>query len=237
MPTSADVPPRFDIVSVRAAHPDVGTVLYWRSTGDGFTAITTVQNLIQRAWNLTLESQTVNLPGWARSDLFEVAAKMDPDTYAGFRKLAGDEQERQWRGMIQTILADRFRMVAHSESRPMPVYALVAAKGGTRLRPSNSHEEAGWSTGHGRITGRAMEMPNLADRLSDALSRMVVDQTGLTGAYDISLTWTPDDERGPADSGPSLFTAIDEQLGLRLEFTRAPVPVLVIDRIEKPSPN
>ena len=227
----------YDIVSVKPAHPAPGTSFYWRTTPDGFTATTTVQNLIQNGWDFMLEDQMVDLPGWAKSDLWEIVAKMDPDTYAAFRKLSDDQQDRQRRRMIQAILADRFRLQAHRESRPLPVYALVVAKGKSKLTPADPRADGGWSTGHGRIAGHRMETSDLADRLSGALGRIVVDRTGLKGDYNVTLTWAPDDQPGLPDSGPSLFTALEEQLGLRLEPTRAPVPCLVIDRIERPSAN
>ncbi|HVT96152.1 MAG TPA: TIGR03435 family protein, partial [Acidobacteriaceae bacterium] len=228
-------PVTFDVVSVKPAQPDPATAFYWRSTGDGFSATTTVQNLIQNAWDFVVEDQIVNLPGWAKSDKFEIAAKMDPEAYAAFRKLSDEEQDRRWNRMMQAILADRFHMQSH-ESRVLPAYALVLAKGGPKLKPSSA-QGGGWSTGRGRITGHRMRLSDLADLLSHALARIVVDQTSLKGNYDISLTWTPDDERGLPDSGPSLFTALQDQLGLRLQTTKAPVASLIVDHIEKPSAN
>ena len=235
-PPSANIPLAFDVVSVKPAQPEPGVASRWRATSDGFRATTTVENFVQTAYNFVLDDQILNLPGWAKSDLFEIAAKMDPDTAAAFNKLPPDQQDRQWDRMMQTILADRFRMQAHRETRRMPVYALVAAKGGPRLKPAPAGP-ANWSAGPGRIAGHLVDMALLASMLSGSLGRIVVDQTGLTGHYDITLSWTPDDRQALPDSGPSLFTALEEQLGLRLQSTRAPAPVLVIDHIEKPSAN
>lgn len=231
-----NAPLTFDVVSVKAAHPAPGVASSWSTTADGFRAMTTVRNFVQNAFNFVLEDQILKLPGWAPSDLFEIDAKMDPDTAAAYNRLPHNQQDRQWQRMLQSILADRFQMRAHSETRPMPVYALVPGKAGPRLKAAASGP-GGWSTGRGRITGRQMEMSTLAECLSTSLGRIVIDRTGLTGPYDVSLAWTPDDQPAPADSGPSLFTALQEQLGLRLESTRAPVPVLIIDHLEKPSAN
>ena len=203
----------FDVVSVKPARPAPGVSLYWRNTGDGFTATTTGQNLIQNGWNFVLDDQILDLPGWAKADLWEIVAKMDPDTYAAFRKLSEDQQDRQRRRMIQAILADRFRLQAHNESRPLPVYVLVANKGKPKLSPAAPGENGGWSTGHGRIVGRRMQMFDLADRLSGALGRIVVDRTGLTGDYDVTLTWTPEEEGALPEGGPSLFTALRNSSG------------------------
>jgi uncharacterized protein (TIGR03435 family) len=232
---TATAPVTFDVVSVKPARPDAGTAFYWRNTGNGFSTTTTVENLIQNAWSFVLEDQIVNLLGWAKSDKFEIAAQMDPEMYAAFRKLSDHEQDLHWNRMMQAILEDRFHMQSHSESRVLPAYALVLTKGGPKLKPSSA-QGGGWSTGRGRITGH-LDMSTLADFLSTVLVRIVVDQTSLKGEYDISLTWTPDDQRGLPDSGPSLFTALQEQLGLRLQPTKAPVASLIVDHIEKPSAN
>jgi uncharacterized protein (TIGR03435 family) len=226
----------FDIVSVKEVQPNPGEISNWNSTGNGFTARTTVENFVQNAWKFVLADQVVGLPGWAKSENFEFVGKMDPDTFANFRKLPSDQQSEQWSRMMQSILTERFQMQAHSETRPMSAYALVIAKGGSRLKPGVPGKY-GWGAGPGSITSHSLAMPTLSDLLSSSLGRVVVDRTSLSGVYDVSLTWSPDDQRGQSDNGPSLFTALEEQLGLRLESSRLPVPVLVIDHIEKPSAN
>jgi uncharacterized protein (TIGR03435 family) len=236
IPDAASPPLAFDAVSVREAQPDPKVVSMWNTTSDSFRATTTVESFVQSAWEFVLEDQIIGLPGWAKSERFAIAAKMDPDTFAAFSRLPGPEQAGQWQRMLQNILTTRFQMRAHQESRPMPVYALRIAKGGPKLKTA-APGPGGWSAGGGRITGHSMDMSTLAGLLSGSLGSIVVDQTGLTGKYDLTLTWTPDDQRGLPDSGPSIFTALQEGLGLRLESTRAPVPVLVIDQIEKPSAN
>ncbi|MGB7171342.1 MAG: TIGR03435 family protein [Acidobacteriaceae bacterium] len=235
-PDAMNPPLAFDAVSIREAQPDPRVVSTWNATSDSFRATITVESFVQSAYEFVLEDQILGLPGWAKSERFLIAAKMDPETYAAFNTLPGPEQARQWQRMLQNILTTRFQMRAHQESRPMPAYALRIAKGGPKLKTAGP-DPGGWSAGRGRLTGQSMDMSTLAGLLSGSLSSIVVDQTGLTGKYDVTLTWTPDDQRGLPDSGPSLFTALQEGLGLRLESTRAPVPVLVIDSIEKPSAN
>ncbi|MGA8110922.1 MAG: TIGR03435 family protein [Acidobacteriaceae bacterium] len=235
-PPPANVPLAFDVVSVKPAQPEPGVASSWRAASDGFSATTTVENFVQSAYNFVLDDQILNLPGWAKSERFEIAAQMDPDTSAAFNKLPRDQRDRQWDRMMQSILTDRFRMQAHSETRRMPVYALMVAKNGPRLKPAAAGS-ADWSAGPGRIAGHLVDMSLLSTLLSGSLGRIVVDRTGLTGHYDLTLTWTPDDQQALPDSGPSLITALEEQLGLRLQATRAPAPVLVIDHIEKPSAN
>jgi len=127
--------------------------------------------------------------------------------------------------MLQTLLADRFKLAVRHEARELPVYALVVAKNGPKLRAA---EGGSMSSGPSMLRGQ-VPLSELAHYLSPSLGRTVLDRTGLAGTFEIKLEWMPDEE--------SLFTAIQEQLGLRLESTKAAVDVLVIDRAEKPSEN
>jgi uncharacterized protein (TIGR03435 family) len=156
--------------------------------------------------------------------------------------------------MFREILVERFGLKVHHETRTLPVYALVVAKGGPKMtaskpQPNDPDGMPGnpgvLNTSLGRETGRGALIEFLAEDLSDALGRKVVDKTGLTGRYDFTLTWAPDDDAAAmgssassgAPQGPSLFTAVQEQLGLKLEPVKAPVDVVVIDHLEKPSEN
>ena len=153
-----------------------------------------------------------------------------------------------FRQMMQGLLSDRFKLITHFESKDLPVYALVPAKEGPKLKdagpPQNPTDMSLHGGGSGLITAQHITMPFVAQHLSDRLGRLVIDKTGLTGYYDFKLEWTPDETEGngvpppPADrTGPSLYTAIQEQLGLKLETQKAPVKILVIDRAEKASEN
>jgi uncharacterized protein (TIGR03435 family) len=154
---------------------------------------------------------------------------------------------------MQTLLADRFHLQLHRETRELPAYTLTVAKGGSKLEQSKSRElRMNW--GMGRFDYRGAPMSMLATTLTQLAGRIVVDQTGLTGNYDLTLQWTPDEAQSqvfrragdwasageasiPDASGPSLFTALKEQLGLRLEATKAPIEMLVVDHAEHPSEN
>ena len=152
--------------------------------------------------------------------------------------------------MLQSPLANRFKIQAHLETHNGPVYALGTTANGSKLKPSNprdSHPMNGGSRGHLAI--RNCSMPCLSTVLSQHVGRPVVDNTGLSGDYDITLDWTPDEGRAfnsasngsqsaalpPDVIGTSIFTAIQDQLGLKLRSTEGPVQVLVIDHIELPS--
>jgi uncharacterized protein (TIGR03435 family) len=177
-------------------------------------------------------------PDWVGSDGFDIEAK-------GANPKATQEQFRQ---MIQTLLADRFQLKFHFAAKEMPVYALVAAGDRPKLAEAKDDSpEVSMRNGRGVMTGVKATMPMFALALSRPLQRKVIDETGLKGAYNFTLQFVPDENQtrpgddGAAPStsidGPSLFTALREQLGLSLKPSKGPVEVLVIDRAEKPTPN
>jgi len=158
--------------------------------------------------------------------------------------------------MLQTLLADRFQMHLHRESRSESVYRLTVARNGPKLKaaepcagePTADNPCGGFAMDiRGLARGRNVSMSQVTLSLSRIFMRVVIDETGLTGAYDIDLSWLPDQNTFPtlelppnsalAPDAPNIFTAIEEQLGLRLESGRAPVDVIVIDRAERPSEN
>lgn len=162
-------------------------------------------------------------PAWINSETYEILAK------------AGDSaQNVQLLPMLQSLLEDRFKLKVHREIRQRPVYTLTIARNGPKLHPSDSSDGFLGRKGiRGPITGRRASMPGLAATLSTLMGRKVIDQTGLTGVYDFTLEFAPPD----ADDSPlpALVTALQEQLGLRLEATNGPVEVLVVDDAEKPT--
>ena len=145
--------------------------------------------------------------------------------------------------MLQALIVDRFKLVSHRETRELPVYALVADKGGPKFKEVHGGR-SGTSGSPGRLEAHATRMPDLANMLFHEVDRPVLDKTELPGFYEFTLLWTPDRFRGaapgdgagkglPDPGGPSIFTALREQLGLRLEPQKAPIEVLVVDRAEK----
>jgi uncharacterized protein (TIGR03435 family) len=146
--------------------------------------------------------------------------------------------------MVQALLADRFQLKTHQETRQLPIYTLVVAKDGPKFKPSKINgttDDTGRTRLH--VAGSDDTISILARELARTLGRVVVNQTGLTGRYDLRLQWTPDDAPPPngapldPSEAPGIFTAIQEQLGLKLESGRGPVPVIVIDSVEMPSAN
>jgi uncharacterized protein (TIGR03435 family) len=213
---------------------------------------TTLPLLIQAAYGLKMDGLISGLPSWAESTHFDLEAKTDEATTSTLDKLPVQERFQQQKQMLQAVLADRFHLQVHREIKDLPVYALVVAKGGVKLKaadPNNTYENGikgfnGKSSagmmmfGHGVLTTQATPVANLADNLTYQIHRIVVDRTGLTGKYDFSLKWSPDDAPAAADtSSPSIFTALQEQLGLKLEAQKAPVETIVVDHVELPSEN
>jgi uncharacterized protein (TIGR03435 family) len=169
-------------------------------------------------------------PEWLDSERFDVSAKYPAETpHADFLL------------MFQRLLDERFALRLHHESRPVTAYALTVAKGGPKLRATPNVGAYRFSVQKGHASGFSLTLPMLADRLSRpafGLDRRVVDMTGLTGAFDLTLDWSPSGSASdnPVDvpAGPSLFTALQEQLGLKLELRKnIPLDVLVVDHADK----
>jgi bla regulator protein BlaR1 len=226
--------PEFDVVSIK---PTVSN----RGGGPGPFVNTSTGRLFARGPLLFLLQyayglqpfQFVETPGWATSDRFDLEAK-EPH---------GGNHYTQFPQMLRPVLADRFKLATHRETRQSPIYALVVARSGPKLAAAHAGDEAGTRGGSGQLVAKRMTMRAFASLLSRMTSRLVQDHTALDGEFNFTLTWTPDDFQRPDPLGrapataeaPSLFTALQEQLGLRLESTRAPVDVLVIDHVERPS--
>ena len=171
---------------------------------------------------------------------------MDADRFDIAAKAEDKADMEQVAEMIKSLLAERFQLKFHHETRELPVYALLVGKNGSKLKASAGGDNHDSNTLRGKITGQNIPLETLVTLLSNQLDRLVVDKTGLTGNFGFQLEWSPEASRPSADagggtatepSGPSMFTAVQEQLGLRLEATKAPVDAVVIDALERPSEN
>jgi bla regulator protein blaR1 len=232
------------------------------NTPDGFSASTTLQVLIGVAYGIK-DNEIYGGPSWVSSEKYDVEAKMDQATADQVKKLGVTDKEHALQHMLQTLLADRFQLTTHRETKELPIYSLVVAKGGSKLHEAKSGEIKGPDGrplprgfhlirfGSGELTGQGLGMDEIADLLRRQTGRTVVDNTGLKGNYDLTLQWMPDqiapapngtggegaDSSTSSESGPSFFTAIQEQLGLKLESQKGPVEILAIDHVERPSEN
>jgi bla regulator protein blaR1 len=262
----------FDVVSIKPVKSDNGGMSRTRfmMTPDGLEfSNVTVRNLIRMAYGVE-DHQITGAPGGLDSDRYNVETKLEPSVMEAFRKLSPDDQGIAQQNMMQAILADRFQLKIHRDSKELPVYALVVAKNGPKLheakpgdtypngikRPDGTRLGGGSiRVGRGELTAQGLPMASIAMSLSRQVGRTVRDKTGLTGIYDFTLHWTPEEGTAPMmgtpaggpqgpnsatppdSSGPSIFTAIQEQLGLKLESQKGPVEMIVIDHVEKPSEN
>jgi len=235
-PTAQAAPtPQYEY-AVATVKPDKseGVQSYWRNTIDGFSAITPPIGFIMSAYDVHTPEQIVGLPAWAGSEAFAIEAKMDGDTVAALAKLQPQEQWQQRQKMLQALLADRFALKVHRTTKELPIYVLTVVDAG-KLKKSVS-ETGGSSTYSGKFTARGISIDSLAMNLSNTVGRTVVNQTGLAGTYDFTLEWAPEGADA-SDPRPSIFTALEEQMGLKLKPSKGPVDAIVVDAIKRPSQN
>jgi bla regulator protein blaR1 len=236
--------PAFDAASIKPSNPDAHGSTYGFAPGGGLNVKNgTLKGIIEMAYDVR-DFQISGGPGWVSTELYDITAKTALDD---LHSQPADQLDRraEIRLRLQVLLAQRFQLKVHSETKELPVYVLVAAKNGSKLvgvaNPEDS-KASGIRSGCGQMTGTRASMAVLAITLSNQVSHPVREQTGLTGRYNFQLDWTPD--AGPcsqptagAPDGPSLFTALQEQLGLRLEATKGPVELVVIDHAERADAN
>jgi uncharacterized protein (TIGR03435 family) len=253
------LPVGFDVASIKRTRVATDReTIESPQDGDGI-AITnmTPAQIIQIAYDFRRRELVSGLPNWATTEKFDLTAKVADTNVAAFRKLT----QIQRRQMLQPVLANLFQLKVHTAPKQVPIYALVVGRNGPKLKEAKSDDTYangsrladGSPAGAGTLiglTGQRVTMAALAVTLSRIdIGREVVDQTGLPGKYDFALRCAPTEAMRPVINGqmlplsadeealPSIFTAVQEQLGLKLEPTKGLVPTLVIDHIDKPSEN
>lgn len=263
--------PSFEVVSIRPHRPSgrsIRRIMDHPNDGRFYATGVTVKVLIENAYH-TEDAQVVGGPSWIDSERFDIQAKADSTTDAELQKLGLDQAMLVKRRMVQELLADRFGLKLHHETKDLRVYALMVAKHGLKIQevskpgpvrgevggpPTPKTSPAQRYPGGATIFSSYQSMPLFAQMLSRFLGVTVLDRTGLTGHYRFELSWMP----GPGErfamggpnsasaveasgqtppSGPSIFTALQEQLGLKLKLEKGTVDVAVIDHIEPPTPN
>jgi uncharacterized protein (TIGR03435 family) len=279
--------PRFEVASIKVDKSSEFShhihVSITNPAGDGrfYATNVTLKDLFRSAY-VVQKSQIVGGPDWINHERFDIQAMADSSVDAELRRLSPDQGELVKRRMLQALLADRFDLKVRHETKILPVYALVVAKNGPKLKEVSNGGSApngvkgsqsprdstvlSHSGKGGNETYFTTPISTLAFFLSQQLGRTILDETGLKGRYAFTLKWTPDigggemfGGSGPGggaepggsgqsasamaapgssdSSGPSIFTALQQQLGLKLKPTKGPVEVLVIDHVEQPSPN
>lgn len=220
--------PEFEVASVRPAQAGAKTQIRRDPAGGFFASSITLKLLITFAYNIQ-DFQLAGLADGIGAERFDVACKTP----------AGAKKEQTW-VMLQALLADRFKLAAHREERQTTIYAMVVSKNGFKLKESTEapgEADGSLKFGAGRVTCIKVPTADMALVLAGVTGRRVIDRTGVDGRYDVKLEWAPDGERGTNAEGPSLFTAVEEQLGLKLVAEKGPVEMLVIDHVERPTGN
>ena len=242
-PMPADAKPVFEVATIKPSAPDQQGKAFTVRGGRIVTINTTLLDLIKFAYGVQ-DKQVENLPDWASSQKYDVDGKPD---------IPGIPNPAQLRRMVQLMLADRFQLKMHEEKKDMSAYVLSVAKSGEKMETSAPDSGALPGlvfTGLGRLTVRNATMQDFCELMQSAvLDRPVVDETELPGHYNFLLKWTPDESQfggmgikvpppsDAADAPPPLYTAITEQIGLKLEAGKAPVKMLVVDHVDRPSAN
>ena len=233
---------RFEVASVKPNNTGADASMNMPPRGSVAIVSVPLENVIVNAYGIPA-FRVLDAPDWIKRERFDISAKIPDDVAPG-----------QVRLMLQSLLEDRFTLRAHRETREQPIYLLVVARSDGRLGPRLKRSSADCATaaapapdarcgalfgvgpGGGRIISRGEPLARVVTAVSMAVSRGVVDRTGFEGPFDVELEWSSDVAASASNGNtPSIFTALQEQLGLRLEPSRGPVEVLVIDSVERPT--
>ena len=224
---SADTPVSFEVASIKPVAPTVDGRYMIRmrvNAGELNYSAASLKAILQQAYEV--RNFQISGPDWMATTRFDVVAKLP----------AGAPQSKVPE-MLRSLLADRFKLASHAETRDLPMYALVVGKSGVRMKESTAAPAApgGWTInkGPGHLEGHQMNITSLANNLSALLGRQVVDETGLNGSYDFDLQYSLDELAAPDPDRMPLLDAVQSQLGLKLEARKGPVKVIVVDHIEK----
>lgn len=228
---------KFEVASIKPADPDARGS---SSNGDGRMLRIknwTLKRLVQRSFDVQ-DYQVTGGPNWTDSYRFNIDAKIDESE----PELRGKEGQARLRAMLESLLTDRFDFQFHRETKILPVYNLVVSRNGFKLTPVKDTGSHSTNSNNGRLTATCIAMPELAIFLTGLVERPVLDATGISGVFDFKLEWSREESvvktaDGNEPAGPSIFTALQEQLGLKLESGKSPVEIVVVDHAEKPTEN
>jgi len=233
---AADADPDWDVVTVKPSDPNELEHSFMVRGRHVMVHNQTVEEMLMAGYSLQ-KDQIQDAPEWVKTQRWDVD---------GLANVDGQPAIKQFQSMVRKLMLERFGLKEHTEQREMPVFALTVGKEGPKLSPTKSAANAlPREDVRSEAAGeRTMEFTNISMRDFGVMmlyyaDKPVVDHTGLTGKYDFTLKYTYDEERAPKDGSapPSIFTAVQEQLGLKLEAMKAPADVLVVDRVERPEAN
>jgi uncharacterized protein (TIGR03435 family) len=237
----------YDAATIKPSDPDHrGQSWHDHNNRVGMENVT-LRQLIKVAYDFRSDSQVIGGPEWIGKKRFDISARMDDEEFARYDKMPPKEQEKESHLLLRQLLADHFHLRVKAEARPLPQFDLVVDGGGTKLVALPTEGTEGGenlsvhnSKGNAYVDAKGVSMESLVAVLSDMPevgTRVVLNHTGLTGAYTFQLKWTPDNAGGATDeaaTAPGLFTAVKEQLGLRLERGEGDVPVVVVEQADLP---
>lgn len=253
--------PSFDVATVKRSNPNDPRPTAIKFSQDSFSATNmTLKHLIAIAYHLTYgaDNQVSGGPPWIDSEKFDIHAKEDETVSTQLNTLSAKQQGNEYRVMIQALLVERFKLRVHHETKELPTYMLVVAKNGPKLKPAvlDPHLPANIPRsrinvmGNGFLEGHDSDVTLIVKTLSlqpEIGGRTIVDKTGLNGKYDFTLKWAPDfatdapssqgEMPSSLDSRPTFFSAVQEQLGLKLVPAKNPIDVIVVDYLDTPSEN
>jgi uncharacterized protein (TIGR03435 family) len=219
-------PTAFEVASVKPNTSGSGSSRTSGTTGQLTITNRSLKELIEMAYSI--QDFQLSAPDWLGSAKFDIVAKIPAGAGANQRP-----------AMMRALLADRFQLAVHRESKEMPAYALVAARGGPKLQqvePGGTNMNNNGNNNSRQITAERVSMAGLAETLARIVEHPVVDRTGLQGVYKLKLEYAPDNAKpdGPdGAAGPSIYAALQEQLGLKLQTQKLPVEIIVVDRVER----
>jgi uncharacterized protein (TIGR03435 family) len=223
-------PPAFDVASIKPNKSVGGSG--W-NTHLGYVSMRnqTLKTLVGIAYSVP-DDRVLGGPRWIESDHFDVDARA-----------AAPAKDPELLLMLQNLLTERFQLALHRETKTTSGFFLAVNKSGLKMQPDETDGPSGWNGGRGKIVAQRITMAKLADTLTRMFGAPVVDMTNAKSRYSFTLEWVPEHERhgatpeGVADAGPSIFTALAHDLGLKLESKKVSVEMIVIDRAEQPTEN
>ncbi len=220
---SAGAAPRFEVASIKPNTSNDQNSSINLDRVEIFVRNSTLRSIVQYAFST--RSYGLAAPDWLSSARFDITARF-----------AADTSRAQCKAMMQQLLIERFKLEAHRETKGLQGYTITIARSGPKIRPVEDTGGRNTDTGEGRFKMEQVSMAQFAGQLTSRLGQPVDDATGLKGVFTFNLTYTPDrrlDEKSAQDSGPSIFTAVQEQLGLKLEARKLPVEILLVDHCER----
>jgi uncharacterized protein (TIGR03435 family) len=240
--------PAYDVVSIKPNKSGSDSMGINGSLGNFIATNVTLKDMLINAYDVK-EYLITGVTGWAESAHFDINAKVLDVDMTALKKLNREQRD----AMLQQFLVERFKLKVHKQTEMLPVYEMVVAKGGLKMKevePAGPDPDAdkskkfkgmgrgGMQVSNTQMFAHDIPLASLAYSLSYQVERTVVDKTGLTGKYDIALMWSLEDAPAASDSSaPSIFTALQEQLGLKLQSAKGPVETLVVDHVEMPTEN